>query len=468
MAPEWGKVTIRDIALAINGILAGGRDDIKVLGISTDSRTIKRGQIFWALQGERFDGHDYIENALEAGASGVVVSRKELVKKWGGTDCCVIYVNDTLKALGDLASWWRKGHRALVAGITGSAGKTTTKEMIALILGTRHQVLKNHGNLNNLIGLPMTLLRLGRQHGRAVVEMGMNRPGEIARLTQVADPDIGLITNVGKAHLEGLGDLLGVARAKLEMAQHLREDAILILNGDDQVLMECASGIEREFATFGFGPNNHFRADNVNFREHGNAEFEIIFKNQRKKIRLKVPGVQNVMNALAAASVTLSMGETLEAVCTGLEQFKGIKGRFVLRDLGKGITLIDDTYNANPLSLRAALDSLGRMVGRFDSVIIGLSDMLELGSEAKELHYEAGKWVGQLGPKLLVVTGELAREMAKAAVESGLSHSQVYAAKDTEEMTEVIKKSLRPGDTILLKGSRRTGLDKVVDGLSLN
>ncbi len=466
MLPKWGKIQVRDIASIVNGTLAGEGGNTEVTGISTDSRTLKKGEVFWALKGERFDGHDYVKDALRAGASGVVVELHHLAKEISQSGHTVIYVSNTLNALGELAAWWRREHKAKVAGITGSAGKTTTKEMAASILGLGHEVLKNEGNLNNLIGLPVTLLKMEEHHGRAVVEMGMNRPGEIARLTQIADPDIGLITNVGKAHLEGLGDLLGVARAKLEMAEQIRDEAALILNGDDQVLMETAAGLKKEVFTFGLGRQNHIRAENISFRKGGNGEFVLLFGGVKAKIRLEVPGIHNVMNALAAASIALLLDEPMERICQGLEKFKSIKGRFVLRNIQDDITLVDDTYNANPLSLKAALDSIRSMEYRPDNLIIGLADMLELGVESNKLHYDAGKWVAELAPRLFVITGEYGSEMARGAKDFGLPDEQVVVAKDAEEMAAVIMENMRPGDAILLKGSRLMGLDKLADKLS--
>ena len=263
MKAKWGEITAGAITAPIQGELISGPPEAVLGGLSTDSRKIIPGQLFWALKGERYDGHDFVEQAIDKGAAGIVMAKGYRPEIPAGRNPVVIAVTDTLKAIGDLGNWWRRQHSIPVAAITGSVGKTTTKEMAASILGLHAKTLKNEGNLNNLIGLPLTLLLLEEAHRRAVLEMGMNRPGEVARLTEIADPDIGLITNVAKAHLEGLGNIEAVARAKVEMLEKMSKEAQTILNGDDGLLMKVASPIQRRVITYGLGPRHPIRADKI-------------------------------------------------------------------------------------------------------------------------------------------------------------------------------------------------------------
>ena len=241
MSAEWGEIAAGDILSPVSGDLLRGSRAKRFKSFSTDSRSITEDCLFWALEGEKFDGHDFVAQAIEKGAGGAVVRKNFGLDLPADKDVAMIAVGDTLRALGDFASWWRHQHRCRVVGITGSAGKTSTKEMAAAVLGVKGVTLKNQGNFNNLIGLPVTLLLLEEKHRFAVLEMGMNHPGEIGRLAEIADPEIGVITNVAKAHLEGVGSIEGVARAKVELVERMDSQAVAVLNGDDPVLMRAAS-----------------------------------------------------------------------------------------------------------------------------------------------------------------------------------------------------------------------------------
>jgi len=431
------------------------------MGISTDSREIIPGQFFWALQGERYDGHDFVKQAVEKGASGIVIKKGFGPEIPTGRDLVVIAVEDTLRALGDLAGWWRHQHNVRVAAITGSVGKTTTKEMTANILGLHASTLKNTGNLNNLVGLPLTILLLEESHQRAVLEMGMNRPGEIARLTEIADPDIGLITNVARAHIEGLGDINGVARAKVELVEKISSEGQVILNGDDVLLMRVASQFPKKMMTYGLGSRNDIRAENIRNLGREGLSFELKYKGDSVPIRLRSPGLQNVFNALAASSIALCLKEPYDHIVEGLYGFEGIKGRFMLSTLPGGITLVDDTYNSNPSSLRAAIDSVKELMANGGRVIIGLGEMLELGDETVQAHIEAGGMVAELGVYYFFAMGEHAPEMIKGAITHGISPDRAVVVNSHEEMGKKIKENMKHGDLILLKGSRRMALEKV-------
>jgi len=455
-----GRINADKLAGVIGAWLVAGNGGTVFKGISTDSRQLQRGQLFWALKGERFDGHEFVEKALERGAAGAVVEENQ-AERFSRVPGTILAVKDTLYALGELARWWRKNSEVRLGAVTGSVGKTTTKEMAAKILSIKHNTLKTEGNFNNLIGLPLTLFRLEEGHGRAVVEMGMNRPGEIARLTQIADPDVGVITEVGIAHLEGLGSLLGVAQAKLEMAQEMREDSPLVINGDNEILMDLARQYGRNTLSFGLGRHNDVRAVEIGQAEECGSSFTLVYGNQEAKVSLKVPGLHNVMNGLAAAGLCIAMGEGLDTISQGLGAFYGIKGRFEIVRLGSKATLIDDTYNANPVSLKAALDAVEGMLYSGRSLIVGLGDMLELGEGSERAHVEAGTWVGRLNPKLFICIGQYAEQMAEGARKAGMEKARTVVANDTGQMAHFIERNLEQGDVILIKGSRKVGLDEV-------
>jgi len=456
------RIGVEDIVNVLDAEVIAGPTSVIFHGLNTDSRKIKEGELFWALKGERFDGHDFVKKAVDRGALGAVVEKAQALR-FRDLKATILSVEDTLGALGDLAHWWRAKHPVLVGAITGSVGKTTTKEMVYHILTLRHEALKTEGNLNNLIGLPLTLLGLEDHHSRAVVELGMNRPGEIARLTQIADPDVGVITEVGEVHLQGLGNLLGVARAKLEMAQEMNDEALLVINGDNALLRDMAGKYGRKLICFGFGAENDVRALEVQGVNLQWQEFILAYGNQKTAVRLKVPGRHNVMNALAAAGLCIGMGEDLGVIAQGLSRFTGMEGRFQIIGLPTDITLVDDTYNSNPVSLKAALKVTSELSKQGRDLFIGLGDMLELGQEAERAHVEAGKWVAQLRPRLFVCLGQYAHEMVRGALNGGLSRDNIVVAGTVQEMACAIEQGIGSGSVVLLKGSRMMRLEKVKD-----
>ena len=462
MSAKWGRITAGEIATTIEGALIRGSGSTVFAGLSTDSRQIEAGCLFWALKGERYDGQDFVETAVRGGATGVVVREHGGLPGMHAEEVTVICVPDTLRALGDLARWWRSHYPIPLAAITGSAGKTTAKEMTANILALKGETVKNRGNLNNLIGLPLTLLGLEKKHHAGVVEMGMNRPGEIGRLTEIADPDIGLITNVARAHIEGLGSLEAVAKAKVELVEKIASRAQVILNGDDRLLMDTASSFRRKSITFGLGPENDFTAHHVRNLGREGLSFEIRHGRERVPVTLQVPGTQNVLNALAASAIAFCMNISPDTIAEGLSRFAGMAGRFMILALPGGASLVDDTYNANPFSLRAALDSLKGLAENGGRVIIGLGEMLELGHESIAAHVEAGAMVAETGAHYFVVMGEHAEEMIRGALEKGFPSDRAAVARSHEDMAERITAVMQKHDLVLLKGSRGAGLDKVV------
>ena len=465
MTPRWGEITAGTIIAPIQGELISGPLEAVLSGLSTDSRTIAQGELFWALKGEKYDGHDFVRQAVEKGAAGAVIQKGYRTELPAQRDLVLIAVNDTLKALGDLGNWWRKGYPIPVAAITGSVGKTTTKEMAARILGLNALTLKNEGNLNNLIGLPLTLLLLQKAHRRAVLEMGMNQPGEIGRLTEIAEPDVGLITNVGRAHLEGLGDVNAVARAKVELLEKMPDKSQAILNGDDELLLRAASPFQRKVTTFGLGPKNHIRAEEIQSLGQEGTAFRLRFAGKAHPARLRVPGLQNVFNALAASAIALCLEESPGHILEGLYGFEGLKGRFMISHLPDGVILVDDTYNCNPASLKAALESVKSLVTGEGRLIVGLGEMLELGDETVHAHLEAGHMVAALDASYFLALGEHAGQMIEGAVSKGFPAERAAEARSHEEMAQKIRAAMHEGDVILLKGSRKMQLEKVVEAL---
>ncbi|MBW2028464.1 MAG: UDP-N-acetylmuramoyl-tripeptide--D-alanyl-D-alanine ligase [Deltaproteobacteria bacterium] len=465
MAAMWGRIRVSEIADVIGGRMVSGAGDTVVQGLSTDTRQMGPGEAFWALKGERFDGHDFVDQAVARGASCVVADRDVSGRLPGKKDTPLLMVADTLRALGDLANWWRKEHAVRVAVITGSVGKTSTKEMAWEILSLRDEPLKNKGNFNNLIGLPLTILGLRPEQRRAVLEMGMNQPGEIARLTEIADPDVGLITRIGRAHLEGVGDLAGVARAKTELLTKISRRSQAILNGDDNLLMETAAPFGREFLTFGLGRDNDVRGHGAEDMGPEGVAFRLRFQGEEAKIRLRVPGQHNIYNALAAAAIALCMGEPLENVVKGLENYRGMPGRFMVTRLENGAVLVDDTYNSNPASLKAAMESVEALAADGGRIIIGLGDMLELGENAREAHLEAGSMVAELGAAYFAALGDYAEDMIRGALDKGFPRERTAVVRDHGEMVDALRERMRGGDLVFLKGSRKVGLDRVAERL---
>lgn len=466
---------------ATAGTLSSGRRHALLGAISTDSRTTEPGDVFLALTGEHFDGHDYVDIAVRKGAAAVIVERPLPPDR---KETAVIRVVDTLRALGDLARYRRRllAPEVRVVGITGSSGKTTVKEMTAAIFEAEYEavacdsVLKTQGNLNNLIGLPLSLLRLKAEHRVAVMEMGMNRPGEIKRLAGIADPDIGCITNVQAAHLEGLGTIDGVAAAKGELFAAMRDDAVRVINYDDPLirrLVRRSGGRRIGFAVSRPGRRYHPEVRVSRVRSLGLAGMRFTLQINDWKQRLTVPAVgqHNVGNCAAAAAIALAAGVGPDAIVRGLRQYRSGDKRLRLRRLPRGLRVVDDSYNANPASMAAALTTV-RTFGDRCRRAAALGDMLELGAGAAAAHRQIGRLVAELGYDFLAVTGQYAEETAGAAVKSGLAPAGVIVCPDTAAMAAwfaalMDEKRMRSGDWLLVKGSRSMRMELMLQSLEL-
>ncbi len=451
-------MTVQEAAGVLGGECEGA--DACFTGVSTDSRTLAHGDLFVALTGPTFDGHDFIAEVSRKGAAAALVQRDR--KNGSGMEIPLIEVENTRLALGKLASYWRKRFPVRVIAVTGSNGKTTVKEMIASILrctagnaeqmnGSR-QVLATEGNLNNDIGMPLMLLRLTDRHRYSVMEMGMNHAGEIAYLTHLAKPDVAVITNAGEAHVEGLGSVEAVARAKGEIFEGLDRQGIAVINVDDPyapLWYELAG--DRRVVDFGLGSQSKVSARYQ--AEFASTRMTLILPGGSEELILQVPGEHNVRNALAAAAVGVALDLDPKAISAGLEAFEGVKGRMQKKNGRCGSILIDDTYNANPDSVRAALAVLGRAQGK---KILVLGDMGELGIDAGLLHERIGREAKAAGVDALLTLGELS---ARAAEQfgRGASHSD-----NIDELLVEMEKLLEPGATLLIKGSRFMQMERVV------
>ncbi|MBU1274460.1 MAG: UDP-N-acetylmuramoyl-tripeptide--D-alanyl-D-alanine ligase [Proteobacteria bacterium] len=452
---------VLDAAFVLQATGADARGECPVLpftGVSTDSRSLQPGELFVALSGPNFDGHDFLDRAFEAGAAAALVLRD--AQPPSGNGHCLLEVEDTLTALGQLAAAWRREHSALVAAVTGSNGKTTTKEMLAAILGQRHRVLATRGNLNNLIGLPLTLLRLREVHSACVVEMGMNAPGEIARLTEIAAPEAGVITNVGPAHIGMLGSLEAIAAAKGELFDGLSPAATAVVNLDDPFLAPYAASLPWRVVSFGIDSMAEVRAGEIK-AAGGGQTFVLDLAGETLRVRLAAPGRHNVMNALAAAATAWSLGQGADAVAAGLESFTPVAGRLALAGAPGGPAVVDDTYNANPASVACGLSAAVSLAQGRPLVLI-LGDMKELGDYAAELHRQTGLLAAQAGCRLVVALGRHAEQVAQGAREGGMSPEQTLIFAVMDELLEEITQLLDTRDLVLVKGSRSMAMERVV------
>ena len=460
--PSWN---LEQILLATGGRLSAGECHASFCGISTDSRTVKAGDIFLALAGVNYDGTRFVNDALKKGAAGVIVNGPLPAFS---ASIPVVVVNDTLAALGDLAAYRRSIMRNLkVLAVTGSSGKTTVKDMAASILSTCGRVIKTSKNYNNLIGLPLSLLPVSYSHDFAVLEMGMNAPGEIARLTEIADPEVACINNVHPAHLEGLGDIAGVARAKGELFVHCRSSAALVVNIDDPYARRLSRKSTQELITFGRRKDAAIRATHIHNNGVSGSSFTLHIDSKKKRVRLGALGEHNVLNGLAAAAMAWAVGADISQIAAGLEKFTPADNRLQLIQLRNGLQVVNDSYNANPASMRAALTAVQKL-GKGKKRIAVLGDMLELGDFSIAAHAEIGEAAARQGFDFLVTIGDYAKTMAVAARKAGMKQDRAVALANHKDVAALLKEllainSIAAGDLLLLKGSRGMKMEKIVE-----
>ena len=454
-----------EVGLGLDEVLAATRGDLVRLGdrlrfpgVTTDTRAIRPGELFVAIRGETHDGHRFLAEAARRGAGAVLSERTEAEEP---LPCTVVAVRDTLAALGDLAAFHRRRHRPRVLAVAGSNGKTTTKEMAAAIL--RHAlgpeaVLHTRGTQNNLVGLPLTLLRLGDAHAVAVLELGMNGPGEVWRLAEIADPDAGVVICVAPEHLEGVGSLHGAAEAEAELFRRLRPSATAIVNADDPLVVAGAEGFPGRVLRFGTGGD--VRADEIVDLGLGGSTFRLSVGSESVPVRLSIPGRHNVGNALAAAALTSLAGASLADVRDALAAFEGPSMRMQVERVAGGVTVINDAYNANPASMAAALQTLAASPATRRIAVLG--EMRELGDETETAHEQLGRLAGTAGLDALLVVGAHAGLVRQGALAAGMDGARVTIAADQAEAAERLGALCRPGDLVLLKASRGAALESVL------
>lgn len=454
------ELTLAQIAEACGGTLIGGNEakEYTVTGVEIDSRRVKAGDLFVAIPGEKVDGHKFIPDVLKKGA--YALSQQSL-----DVDGAYILVEDTVTAMKRLARFYRNTLDIKVVGITGSVGKTSTKEMIASVLGTKFRVHKTQGNFNNGIGLPLTIFQIEKEHQVAVLEMGISEFGEMHELADMAQPDIMVITNIGLCHLENLKTRDGILKAKTESFAHLKPDGVVILNGDDDKLSTVEQVAGRKPVFYGIKGRNLCEtsvcADAVT--EHGLEGMTAEFHTPQgdMEVFIPIPGEHNVYNALAATCVAEQLGLSMDEIKCGIAAASTISGRTNLIHT-KGMTIIDDCYNANPVSMKASLDVLSKAEGRKIAV---LGDMGELGKDEQQLHYEVGTYAGTLPIDLLFCVGTLSGKLAEGAKKQNPALTvKHYGTR--EEMTEELLATVKEGDAVLVKASHFMEFPKVVAALT--
>ncbi len=460
--------TLADILEATNGELMSGDSKREFNKISIDSRDISSDDVFVAIVGDVHDGHVFANDVVQRGVCGLIVSREKAtqlpITEWQAQNIACVAVSDTTRALGDLAAFHRLRTNVPVAAITGSNGKTTTRQMTAQVVAQKYKTLATIGNYNNQIGTPLTLLRLTSEYEQAVVEIGTNSPGEIARLAQICAPDIGVVTNVGPAHLEGLGSMDGVMREKEQLIKHLHAGGTAVLNADDRRVYQMAKRTDKAVLLFGFSKNAAIRASAVN-EKSGGISFQLHLPDADLTVDLSVPGHFMVLNALAAAAVGNLLKVSAEEIKTGLERFQPVWGRMDIFQTANGIHIIDDTYNANPESMKAAITTL-RTLRRNNRSLFVAGDMLELGDQAESLHKQVGTWAAAASIDKLLITGAFANAVVAGAINAEMRSADIFTGT-REEILELLKQSLKPGDWILIKGSRGARMETIVKGLKV-
>jgi len=435
------------------------------VAVSTDSRTIKAGELFVALVGPNFDGHDYLQSVVDSGATALIVSSEDSAEKLleNNSQLAVFLVEDTLQALGDLAHGWRMKQNPQVFAITGSNGKTTTKELLASILSEVDDVLKTEGNLNNLIGLPQTILKLEEQ-ALLVVEMGMSELGEIDRLTEIATPDIGIISNVNPAHLETLGSLENIARAKGELFKRLSGDNWAIVNLDNSYTEQLGKACKAKKITVSLiDPSADVYARNIIPNPQG-FKVEVVCNGQPVEVVLPLMGRHNISNMLAAMAAASVAGVSPDTMAKGIEKCVVPGRRLKVRKDLTGFTLIDDCYNANPSSMAVALELLSDIAGAKRKFAI-LGDMLELGEGAEIYHKQVGSRAAECGTTKLCAFGSFAENIIQGAVEGGMKAENCFATEDFEQLEQFLWSKLKSGDVVLVKGSRGMRLERAVNSI---
>ncbi len=457
-----------DVLKATRGKLLRGREDLHFSGISIDSRKIRKGEFFVAIRGDRFDGHDFCEEVLQKGAMGVMVQEgwepsRESRFKEPRAEQNLISVPDTIRALQDLAHAHRMRYKIPVVAVTGTNGKTSTKEMIYSILSLGHQVFRSPGNLNNHIGVPLSLFGIGGEAEAAVLEFGMSGPGEIRRLREIARPGVVVITNVSAAHLMTLRTVEDVAMAKGEILEEMAEDGWAVLNRDDPRVYAMRDRVRGRVMTFGLAKGADVTAKEIHTGEDG-TRFRLKHGGEEAEARLNIPGLHQVSNALAAAAAALVLGRPLSVIANGLSSYKSLAQRWETFSLSNGAVVINDAYNANPESMKAAIRTVeGLGHGRRNIAVLG--DMLELGGFSEEAHRAMGRLVAESSFDILITVGEHAAWISEEAENKGMKPKGIFRYRSWGDAVLKLREILDGNDRILLKASRRMELERIAEEL---
>jgi UDP-N-acetylmuramoyl-tripeptide--D-alanyl-D-alanine ligase len=462
---------LADILHSTGGILLQGDASQDVQGVRTDSRTVRSGELFIALRGERFDGHAFVAGAVERGATALLIADPALLptplQASDGRGPAIIRVPDTERALQDLALAHRRRFPGTLVAITGSYGKTTVKELTAAVLQTHLTTFKAPGNLNNHVGVPLALLDMDLTQQVAVFEMGMNHLGEIRRLCEIAQPHMGVITNIGLAHVGYLGSAERIQQAKGELIEALDTSSTAIVNADDPRALALGQRAPGRVLTFGQGAHADIRGmvrQNLGFQ---GVACTMYLDHMAWDITLPLLGTHNLMNALAAAAVGVALGVPAEGIVQGVQTYRGMYGRMVLRHGPDAVKLLDDTYNASPHSMQAALQFLAHLPVKGQRIAV-LADMLELGETAPQLHQEVGALVAHSAVHHLIVFGPLAQHIASGARQAGMAPRCIHTATSHQDILTLLTPLLGPHDVVLLKGSRGMAMERLVEALAVD
>ena len=445
------KITVNEIIAATDGELICGSMDAYARNVSIDSREVTNDTLFVALKGENSDGHNYIDKAFENGAS-IVISEKNIIGSGA-----VVKVENSSKALGEIAKFYKKKLNLKTVAVTGSVGKTTTKDMLSAVMNMQYNTLKTEGNFNNELGLPLTILRLKNTHEAAVLEMGMSEFGEIDYLANIARPDVSIITNIGMSHIENLGSQEGIFKAKTEICNYFNKDSLLIVNADDKYLKNALNF--KGFSVIGYGIETdcRYKARDIENLGLDGTKFSVDIYEREYRIHVKTPGVHNVYNALAAIACGVHYNIGPNKIVEGIENFSLTKMRMSVEKTGR-VTIINDCYNSSPDSVNAALKVLATQDTRKVAV---LGDILEMGEFAKDAHYKIGENVAKNNIDVLITAGENAKFIAE-----GAKIDEVYSFDTTDELVSNISKFIKENDTVLVKASRGMHFEKIVEKIT--
>ncbi len=454
------NVSAGQVESSTGGILIRGTRDTVIPGVSIDTRTLRPGDLFFAIRGPRHDGHEYLETALRAGATGVVVDVRYPLPAEFPSHQMLLQVEDTHQALKDLATDVRRQWRGSLVGITGSMGKTTSKEFAAQVLQTEYSVYRSPGNLNNLYGLPLAIFGLNAEDHIGIFELGMSAPGEIAEMCRIAKPDVGVITNVAPVHLEFFASLEEIARAKGELASGLPPDGVLVYNEDDPLVREIAIGYTGHKISFGLSESSNFRVSDIEITGLQETRFKIRGNGVTSRAVIPLGGEHFVRNALPAIALGAHYRVPMEQIVESLRHLHSAHMRGQIVHFREGFTIIDDSYNSNPRALMQMTETLCRIPSYTRRILVA-GEMLELGKESGPLHYRCGTWAAECGVDLVVAVQGAAKEISRGAVEGGVQESRARFFTDVDSAAEFLSAKVQVGDLVLIKGSRGVHLEKL-------